>query len=47
MIRENWLPVAVSRDPFYSPANLERLRAFIREMEATSGTKYDFNFEVD
>lgn len=47
MIRENWLPVEVSRDPFYSPASLERLRASIREMEATGGTKHDISVEVD
>ena len=33
--------VAVDPDPFYSKANMERLRRSIAQMEATGGTVHD------
>ena len=33
-------------DPFYSEANLERLRKSIKEMEETGGTIHDIDLDV-
>ena len=41
MTREKRLPFEVSADPFYSEANLQRLRAAISQMEETGGTIHD------
>ena len=38
VMREQRIPFEVSADPFYSEANMERLRKSIAQMEATGGT---------
>ena len=39
--REQRIPFEVSADPFYSEANMERLRESIAQMEATGGTVHE------
>ena len=39
--REQRIPFEVSADPFYSEANMERLRESIAQMEATDGTVHE------
>ncbi|MDR2665183.1 MAG: type II toxin-antitoxin system RelB/DinJ family antitoxin [Oscillospiraceae bacterium] len=43
--RERRIPfeIAADPDPFYSEANMERLRRSIAQMEATGGTIHDVN----
>lgn len=41
MTREKRLPFEVSIDPFYSEANMARLRKSIAKMEATGGTVHE------
>lgn len=41
MTREKRLPFEVSIDPFYSEANMARLRKSIAQMEATGGTVHE------
>lgn len=45
MGRERRIPFEVSVDPFYSDANMERLRASIAQMEATGGTVHEVNYD--
>lgn len=42
-VRERRIPFEISAesDPFYSPANLARLRKSIAQMEATGGTVHE------
>lgn len=44
-VRERRIPFEISAesDPFYSPANIARLRKSIAEMEATGGTVHEVN----
>lgn len=44
-VRERRIPFEISAesDPFYSPANIARLRNSIAEMEATGGTVHEVN----
>lgn len=46
-VRERRIPFEISAesDPFYSPANIARLRKSIAEMEATGGTVHEVNFD--
>ena len=44
-IREGELPFRVKADPFYSEANMARLRKNIAEMEATGGTVHEVNLD--
>lgn len=41
MTREKRVPFDVSIDPFYSEANMARLRSSIAQMEATGGTVHE------
>lgn len=41
--REKKIPFEVSVDPFYSQANMERLRRSIAQMESTGGTIHEVN----
>lgn len=41
VIREQKLPFIVKADPFYSAANMKRLRRSIEQMEATGGTIHE------
>ena len=43
MTREKRIPFEVSIDPFYSDANMERLRKSIDQMEKTGGTIHEVN----
>ncbi len=45
VVRERRIPFEISAesDPFYSPANIARLRKSIAEMEATGGTVHEVN----
>lgn len=45
VVRERRIPFEISAesDPFYSPANIARLRNSIAEMEATGGTVHEVN----
>ena len=46
-MRERIIPFEISAersDPFYSPENMERLRASIAQMEATGGTVHEVDF---
>lgn len=42
-VRERKIPFEISAesDPFYSPANMERLRKSIAQMESTGGTVHE------
>ena len=46
-VRERRIPFEISleNDPFYSRANIERLRKSIAKMEATGGTIHEVNFD--
>ena len=44
-IREGEIPFKIKADPFYSEANLERLRQSIKEMEETGGTIHDIDLD--
>lgn len=43
--REHKIPFEVSGDPFYSPANIERLKKSINQLETTGGTIHEVNFD--
>ena len=43
--REQRIPFEVTADPFYSKANVERLRRNIAEMESTGGTIHEVNLD--
>ena len=43
--REQRIPFEVSVDPFYSEANMERLKKSIAQMEATGGTVHEVNLD--
>jgi DNA-damage-inducible protein J len=45
--REKRIPFTVEAepDPFYSEANMERLRRSIAQMEATGGTIHEVNYD--
>ena len=47
VVRERRIPFEISAEsnPFYSPANIARLRKSIAEMEATGGTVHEVNFD--
>ena len=45
MTREKRLPFEVSVDPFYSEANLARLRRSIAQMESTGGSVHEVNLD--
>lgn len=40
-IRNGELPFPIKADPFYSKANITRLKASIKEMESTGGTIHE------
>lgn len=46
-VRERKIPFEISAksDPFYSPANVERLKKSIAQMEATGGTIHEVNLD--
>ena len=44
-LRESRLPFEVKTDPFYSPQNMERLRASIDQMERTGGTIHEVSYD--
>lgn len=43
VVRERKIPFEISapQDPFYNPANIERLKKSIAQMEATGGTVHE------
>ncbi|MCD8361942.1 MAG: type II toxin-antitoxin system antitoxin, RelB/DinJ family [Lachnospiraceae bacterium] len=41
--REKRIPFEVSADPFYSEANMQRLRRSVAQMETTGGTVHEAN----
>lgn len=43
--REQRIPFEVTSDPFYSKANVERLRRNIVEMESTGGTVHEVDLD--
>jgi len=43
--REKRIPFEVSADPFYSDANMQRLRRSVAQMEATGGTVHEVNLD--
>lgn len=45
VIREQRLPFEIKVDPFYSSANINRLRESIRQMEATGGTIHELSVD--
>lgn len=47
VVRQHRLPFEISTDsdPFYSPANLARLKNSIAQMEATGGTIHEVNYD--
>ena len=47
VVRERRIPFEISaeNDPFYSPANIARLRKSISQMEATGGTIHEVEFD--
>lgn len=47
VVRERRIPFEISAEsnPFYSPANITRLRKSIAEMEATGGTVHEANHD--
>lgn len=47
VVRERRIPFEISAesDPFYSPANITRLRKSIAETEATGGTVHEVNLD--
>ena len=46
-VRERRIPFEISAesDPFYSAANMAKLRKSIAQMEATGGTVHEVNFD--
>lgn len=47
VVRERRIPFEISseRDPFYSAANMARLRKSIAQMESTGGTVHEVNLD--
>jgi len=43
--REKRIPLEVSADPFYSVANMQRLRCSVAQMEVTGGTVHEVNLD--
>ncbi|MCD8148497.1 MAG: type II toxin-antitoxin system RelB/DinJ family antitoxin [Clostridiales bacterium] len=43
--REKRIPFEVSADPFYSDANMQRIRRSVAQMEATGGTVHEVNLD--
>lgn len=45
VVRERKIPFEISleKDPFYSPANISRLKKSIEQMETTGGTIHEVN----
>lgn len=43
--RERRIPFEVSADPFYSDANMARLRKSVEQMEATGGTIHEVDMD--
>ena len=43
--REQRIPFDLSVDPFYDPANIQRLKHSIAEMEATGGTVHEVQLD--
>ncbi|MCP1109561.1 DNA-damage-inducible protein J [Lachnospiraceae bacterium PF1-21] len=43
--RERRIPFEVSADPFYSDANMARLRKSVEQMEATGGTIHEVDVD--
>lgn len=41
VIQHQRIPFVIEADPFYSPANMKRLRRSIAEMEKTGGTVHE------
>ena len=46
-VRERRIPfdITADSDPFYSSANIERLKSSIAQMEATGGTVHEVNLD--
>ena len=44
-LREGELPFRVKADPFYSEANMERLKRNAAEMDATGGTVHEVSLD--
>lgn len=46
-VRERRIPFEISleNDPFYSPANIKRLKKSIAQMEATGGTVHEVDLD--
>ena len=45
MTREKRIPFEVSVDPFYSEANMDRLKKSIAQMESTGGTIHEVVYD--
>lgn len=47
VVRQHRIPFEISSDidPFYSPANMTRLKKSIAQMEATGGTVHEVNYD--
>jgi DNA-damage-inducible protein J len=43
--REQRIPFEVAADPFYSEANMKRLRKSIAQMEESGGTVHEVNYD--
>ena len=43
--REKRIPFEVTADPFYSEANMDRLRKSIAQMEATGGMVHEVDYD--
>ena len=44
--REKRIPFEISVDPFYSEANIKRLKKSIEQMERTGGTVHEVDLDV-
>ena len=44
-LRQGEIPFAIKADPFFSDANMARLRRNAAEMEATGGTVHEVNLD--
>lgn len=45
VLREQRLPFEITTDPFYSEANMERLKKSIAQMEETGGTIHEIPYD--
>ena len=45
VLREQRLPFEITTDPFYSEANMERLKKSIAQMEETGGTIHEVPYD--